>query len=246
MAIFVLSDLHLSTDLSQNKSMEVFGDRWQDYMTKIKKNWNAVVGENDTVVVPGDISWATRLEESKSDLCFLNSLNGKKLLGKGNHDFWWATANKMTTFFAERGFSSLQILYNNAYRLDNCIVCGTRGWFNDEKQQSTAFPTDYAKIVNREVQRLELSLTAAEALQDSGAPLPILVFLHFPPVWGGFICREIIDLLHAHHIKKCYFGHIHGVPLTMPRSQNFEGIDMILTAADFLRFAPMPIFPDMD
>ena len=90
MAIFVLSDLHLSTDLSMNKSMDVFGDRWRDYMQKIQKNWNAVVGENDTVIVPGDISWATRLEEAYADLDFLNKLNGKKLLGKGNHDFWWS------------------------------------------------------------------------------------------------------------------------------------------------------------
>lgn len=243
MSLYVLADLHLSGTV--NKSMEVFGPRWQGYTAKIEKNWRAVITDEDTVVIPGDISWGMTLEEAEEDLRFLESLPGRKLLGKGNHDFWWATAAKMSTFFADRGFKTLDILYNNAYRLEDCIVCGTRGWFNDEKQQNTVCPTDYAKIVNREVMRLGLSLDAAEKLQDADAQLPVLVFLHFPPVWGSFVCREIVDLLAARGIKKCYFGHIHGA-YNVPRSATFEGIDMVLCAADFLKFAPMPIFPGWD
>ena len=109
MSIFVLSDLHLSTDESTNKSMEVFGARWKDYMQKIEKNWNSIVSENDTVIVPGDISWAMKLEDAYADLCFLDRLNGRKLLGKGNHDFWWSTASKMKKYFAECGFHTLDI-----------------------------------------------------------------------------------------------------------------------------------------
>lgn len=243
MSLYVLADLHLSG--TANKSMEVFGPRWSGYTDKIRRNWSAVVTDDDTVVVPGDISWAMTLEEAEEDLRFIDTLPGRKLLGKGNHDFWWATMNKMTTFFAEKGFSTLSVLYNNAYRLDDCIVCGTRGWFNDEKQQNTTFPTDYQKIVNREVQRLSMSLDAAAALRAETPELPTLVFLHFPPVWGSFVCREIVDLLHAHGVRKCYFGHIHGA-YTAPRCTTFEDIDMILTAADHLKFAPMPIFPDWD
>ena len=115
MSIFVLSDLHLSTDSKTNKSMEVFGARWQDYIAKIEKNWNAVVGENDTVIIPGDISWATRLEDSESDLRFLNSLNGKKLIGKGNHDFWWSTLSKLNVFFEENK--------SRNGREDKCSTC---------------------------------------------------------------------------------------------------------------------------
>lgn len=245
MAIFVLSDLHLSTDLSMNKSMEVFGNRWQDYMTKIKKNWNSVVEPDDTVIVPGDISWATRLEESKKDLQFLNSLNGTKLLGKGNHDFWWATASKMYRFFEENGFDTLKILYNNAYVVEDRIVCGTRGWYPDESKQVTVGEVDYEKIVNREKGRLKLSLDAAKKLQSDymeqcEKTLPIEVFLHFPPVWYDFCMNEMLELLKEYEIDRVYFGHIHGA-YSIPRSFEYEKITFILTSSDFLSFCPLKI-----
>ena len=243
MSIYVLADLHLSTDSRTNKSMEVFGARWQDYISKIEKNWNAVVGENDTVVVPGDISWATRLEDAESDLLFLNSLNGKKLIGKGNHDFWWSTAKKMTEMLEENKIESIKTIYNNAHLLEDCVVCGTRGWFVEENQQHTVGDVDYEKIVNREVIRLRLSLDEAVKIRDAdGRNLPILVFLHFPPVWNGFVCREIVDLLHEYNISTCYFGHIHGA-YYCPRATVFEDIEFVLTAADALNFSPMPIYP---
>ncbi len=245
MSIFVLSDLHLSTDATTNKSMEVFGSRWQDYISKIEKNWNAVVAENDTVIIPGDISWATRLEEAESDLRFLDSLNGKKLIGKGNHDFWWSTATKMNAFFEEKGFSSLSILYNNAYIIEDRIICGTRGWFPDESRQVTVGEVDHAKIVNREMTRLKLSLDAAKKLQDekadeSGARLPIEVFLHFPPVWNDFVMQEFVDALKEYGIRGCYFGHIHSY-YSQPSRFEYEGIKFTLTSSDFLNFYPLKI-----
>lgn len=243
MSIFVLADLHLSTDSKTNKSMEVFGARWQDYMMKIEKNWNAVVGENDTVIVPGDISWATRLEDAESDLRFLNSLNGKKLIGKGNHDFWWSTATKMYAFFDKNEISTISILHNNAYIVEDRIICGTRGWFPDENKQVTVGEVDYAKIVNREVVRLRLSLDAAKKLQDDhfgecGEVLPITVFLHFPPVWGDFIMREFIDIFHEYGITECCFGHIHSA-YNQPGRFDFEGINFTLVSSDFLNFHPI-------
>ncbi len=244
MAIFVLSDLHLSTDLSMNKSMEVFGDRWRDYMVKIKKNWNAVVSENDTVIVPGDISWATRLEDARADLNFLNSLNGTKLLGKGNHDFWWATASKMYKFFDDNGFDTLRILYNNAYVLEDRIVCGTRGWFPDESKQVVVGDVDYDKIVNREVGRLRLSLEAAKKLwlteKELGRDLPIEVFLHFPPLWADLVMQEMLDALSEYEIKQIYFGHIHSA-YSAPRSFEHQNMTFTLTSSDFLNFYPLKI-----
>lgn len=245
MSIFVLSDLHLSTDTAMNKSMEVFGSRWQDYISKIEKNWNAVVEDSDTVIVPGDISWATRLEESESDLCFLDRLNGKKLIGKGNHDFWWSTATKMNAFFEQKKITSLSILYNNAYIVEDRIVCGTRGWFPDESRQVTVGEVDHAKIVNREMIRIRLSLDAAKKLQTeyaekNGNLLPITVFLHFPPVWGDFIMREFIDIFHEYGIKDCYFGHIHSA-YSQPGKFEFEDITFTLTSSDFLNFYPLKI-----
>ena len=243
MSMFVISDLHLSSD--GTKSMEVFGARWKNYRARIEKNWRAVVTEEDTVRVPGDLFWSVRLEDTVEDFRFLDSLPGKKLIGKGNHDFWWSTVSKMTAFLEQNGLSSIRFLYNNAYRMEDCIVCGTRGWFLEENQQNTVGEVDYSRIVDREVIRLRLSLEEAKRLQAESEekPLPILVFLHFPPVWNGFVCREILDVLHEFGVKSCYFGHIHGAYYA-PRMTEFEGIELILISADFLQFSPMPIYPD--
>ena len=238
MSLFVMADLHLSSDRS--KSMEIFGPRWQDYMEKIQKNWNLVVSPEDTVIVPGDISWSLRLEDSLDDFRFLDGLNGKKLIGKGNHDFWWSTHSKLRTFWEQNQISSVDILYNNAHRFENCIVSGTRGWFVEENQQHTVGNVEHAKIVNREAIRLRLSLEEAVRLRGDDKDLPIVVFLHFPPVWNDFVCREILDVLHEFEIKTCYFGHIHGAYYA-PRTQTFEGINFTICAADYLNFTPLPV-----
>ncbi len=240
MALFTIADLHLSSDGS--KSMEKFGSRWTDYMKKLQKNWTAVVKETDTVILPGDISWSLKLEDSLPDLRFLDALPGEKLIGKGNHDFWWATASKMSAFFAENKLETLKMLYNNAYVRDGCILCGSRGWFVEESQQNTVGSVDYLRIVNREVIRLTMSLEEAKKLRalPENASLPIVVFLHFPPVWGEFVCRELVDVLHAYDVTECYFGHIHGAYYA-PRTTQFEGINLHLIAADYLNFAPLPL-----
>ena len=239
MSLYVIADLHLSSDGS--KSMEIFGPRWTDYQVKLERNWRSLISENDTVIIPGDISWALKLEDIGEDLRFLESLPGQKLIGKGNHDFWWSTHAKMNTFFEKNNIKTVRILYNNAYRMDDCIVCGTRGWFLDEEQQKTVGNTDFSKIVNREVIRLRLGLKEAKKLQEeSEEELPIIAFLHFPPVWNGFVCQEIIDALKEYGIKTCYYGHIHGA-YYVPRTQNFDGIDLVLCAADYLNFTPIPV-----
>ncbi len=240
MALFTIADLHLSSDGS--KSMEKFGSRWSDYMKKLQKNWNVTVKESDTVILPGDISWSLKLEDAQKDLQFLDALPGEKLIGKGNHDFWWSTASKMSAFFAEHQIKTIKMLYNNAYVRENCILAGSRGWFVEESQQHTVGSVDYLRIVNREVIRLTMSLEEAKKLQGDPehAQKPIIVFLHFPPVWGEFVCREIVDVLHAYDVKVCYFGHIHGAYYS-PAFTDFEGIRFRLIAADYLNFAPLPL-----
>ena len=240
MAVYVIGDLHLSTNASTNKSMEKFGRRWLGYTTKLRKNWEAVVTPEDTVVIPGDISWAMKLEEALSDFQFIESLPGTKLIGKGNHDFWWSTASKMNTFFEENHISSVRILNNNAYLVENRVLCGTRGWFLDEKQQVTVGSVDYEKIINREVIRLKLSLDSAVALQGQheeqrGFRPPISVFLHFPPVWLDFICRPFVDTLHEYGNPDCYFGHIHGMYNTQ-RDFQYEDISFHMIASDAMDF----------
>ena len=197
--------------------------------------------EDDTVVVPGDISWAMTMEEGLSDFKFIDSLPGRKILGKGNHDFWWSTMTKIKNFFDENEIKTIDILYNNAYAVDEFVVAGTRGWFYDQYKQNVINETDFEKVIARETIRLDMSLSEAQRLNDG--TLETIVFMHFPPVWNGFECRPIIDKLHEHNVKRCYFGHIHG-NYFVPKVTNFEGIDFVLTSADYLKFAPMPIFAD--
>ncbi len=240
MSIFVIGDLHLSTNQATNKSMEKFGKRWLGYTEKLRRNWEAVVAPEDTVVIPGDISWAMKLEEARSDFRFIEALPGHKLIGKGNHDFWWNTASKMNAFFEQNHIRSVSILNNNAFLVEDQILCGTRGWFLDERQQVTVGSVDYEKIINREVIRLKLSLDSATKLQaefqnQNGVQPPISVFLHFPPVWLDFICRPFVDTLHEYGDPTCYFGHIHGM-YNAPKEFDFEGISMRLIASDAMDF----------
>jgi len=241
MSIFAMGDLHLSTNQKTNKSMEVFGKRWQGYMDKIKKNWEAVVSENDTVIIPGDISWALTLEEAEQDLCFLDSLPGKKIIGKGNHDYWWSTVTKMKAFFEEHSITTIDFLYNNAFETPEAIIAGTRGWYVEEKLQVTE-TADYEKIVARENQRLEISLRQAQRLRGD-SDKPILVYFHFPPVFKSFRCDEFIETMKKYGIQKCYFGHIHSNYL-IPRSVECDGILMTIISADYLDFVPMITFPE--
>lgn len=240
MSVFTIADLHLSSDGS--KSMEVFGSRWADYRNKLQKNWCSLVNKTDSVVLPGDLSWALKLEEAADDLKFLDSLPGQKYIGKGNHDFWWSTATKMQELFAKEGLTSISILYNNAYRVEDLILCGSRGWFLDEGQQNTVGDVEYEKILNRELIRLRMSLDAAKKLQEETPTLPLVAFLHFPPVFGGFLCRPLVDLLHEYGVKSCYFGHIHSL-YTIPGKTEFEGISFSLVSADFLKFTPALVKP---
>ena len=241
MSLYVISDLHLSTNETTNKSMEKFGTKWKDYHAKLEKYFKAIINEDDTVVIPGDISWAMTLEEAKSDFKFLDSLPGNKIIGKGNHDFWWSTATKINAFFEENDITSIRLLHNNAYLLEDCIICGSRGWFYDEKQQKTVGDVDYDKIVSREAQRLEISLNEAIRIKEENPNLPILVFLHFPPVYADCVCDKILDVLKKFNIKTCYYGHIHN-NYSIPRQFTFDGITFTMVAADYLNFAPMPIF----
>ncbi|NLW73766.1 MAG: serine/threonine protein phosphatase [Clostridiales bacterium] len=237
MPVFVISDLHLSSDTT--KSMEVFGPRWRNYMSRLEQNWNKVVGENDTVIIPGDISWALTLEGALPDLFFLDRLHGKKIIGKGNHDYWWSTQKKIKEFFESNRISTIDILYNNAHVAGEIVICGTRGWYNEQSRPQNENQPDYAKIINREAIRLRLSITAAEPLaKETGYPL--VAFFHFPPVWNEFVCRELVDILHEHNIKKCYYGHIHGY--YGPESKFvFEDVTFQLVSSDFLDFMPVPV-----
>jgi len=234
--IHAISDLHLS--LSADKPMHIFGSRWQNHAEKLKARWSALVSPEDTVIVPGDISWAPTLTEAEADFRFIESLPGKKLIGKGNHDFWWTSNAKLKKTMDSWGVTSVRFLHNNAYRIDDKVICGSRGWFTEEKQQNTVEDVDYEKLVNRECTRIDLSLTEGAKLADDGTET--LLFLHFPPVYGDFVCDPIADVLVKHGVKRCFYGHIHG-NYTYPAKTEYRGIEFTMISADFLDFYPIPV-----
>ncbi|MBR5139721.1 MAG: metallophosphoesterase [Clostridia bacterium] len=237
MAIFTIADLHLSTLESTNKSMEVFGNRWTDYIKRLENNWKRLISPDDTVVIPGDISWALSLPEAESDLKFLDSLPGKKILGKGNHDFWWCTMRKHDAFFEKIGIKTISFLFNNAIATENLIIAGTRGWYHDEDAGNQPSNADFLKLTSREAQRLKTSLTAAVKLKEENPDSEIVVFMHFPPFWNGKASENIIAVLKEFGIKRLYFGHIHGNYTIDPKFE-YDGIEMSLVSADYLSFTP--------
>lgn len=224
MSVFAIGDLHLS--FSCDKPMDVFKG-WENHAERIKKNWNAVVGESDTVIVPGDISWAMSLDEAKKDFEFIEALNGKKIILKGNHDYWWNTLNKMNTFLKENGFSSVSILHNNAYSADGLAIAGTRGWFYDDTAELDK------KVIAREAGRLRLSLEAAKKLEGE-----LAVFLHYPPVSSTGRCEELLAVIKEYGVKNCFFGHLHGYVSPADALIEADGTVFKLVSADKIGFCP--------
>lgn len=226
MSLFAIADLHLS--LGCDKPMDVF-EGWRDYTARLEKNWRAVVGEDDTVVIAGDISWAMKLEETEKDFQFIHSLPGQKLILKGNHDYWWTTKKKIDDFLRLHGFDTIRIIHNNAVAVGDIAVCGTRGWlYNSETAEDI-------KIVNREVGRLNVSIDEAE--KTGVRPV---VFLHYPPVYDGAECKKILSVLKSRGITECYFGHIHGSQASRRAvTGSYDGIKMVLISCDYLNFMPI-------
>ncbi len=226
MAVFAIGDTHLS--LSTDKPMDIFKG-WDDYADRLKSHWNSVVSDGDTVVLPGDISWAMTLSEAVEDFRFLHGLKGKKLLLKGNHDYWWNTVGKMNAFLTENGLYSLSFIHNNAVLADGIAVCGTRGWFFDDGEPGE----NDQKVLLREAGRLKASVDAAKKLQ--GEPV---VFLHYPPLNDSSVCRELCDILVSEGIRRCFFGHLHGFVAPQCASMEYEGVRFELISADHLGFCP--------
>ncbi len=228
MALYAIGDLHLSLDT--DKPMDVFGGAWRGYMDKLRQGLS-VIGPEDTTVLLGDISWALGLERAKKDFAFVNDIPGRKLILKGNHDYWWVTAKKFRDFCQEMGFSNMELLHNNSHVYQDVALCGTRGWFFEEDRQGG----HNEKIYRREILRLETSLKEAGAGEK-------LCFLHYPPRYQGYQCPDILALLEQYQVKQCYYGHLHGESQRLAIEGEHNGTTFSLVAADFLNFTPKQIF----
>ena len=226
MALYAIGDLHLS--LSVNKSMEVFGPAWENYHARIEASLSELK-EEDVLILAGDTSWGMSLEEAEADFRFLDRFPGKKYLIKGNHDYWWTTAAKLNRFFAEKEIRSLEMLHNNCAFYGDYALCGTRGWFLEEDQKP-----HNAKVLAREVGRLEASLQAA-------GDRPILCFLHYPPLYQGYMCPEILETLKKYQVQRCCYGHLHGPTIRRRLEGKHGDIDFSLISADYLGFIPKKI-----
>ncbi len=228
MALYAIGDLHLC--LSAPKPMDVFGGAWVGYMEKLKEGMS-VIGQDDTTVLLGDLSWALDLQNAKEDFAWISEIPGRKIILKGNHDYWWSTANKFYRFCESNDFSEMCILNNNHYVYENWAICGTRGWFYEEERSAQ----HDEKVFKRELLRLEASLQSAGDKQK-------LVFLHYPPRYKGYECPQILDILKAYDVRNCYYGHLHGASHGLAIEGQWDGIDFRLVSADKLNFKPHLVF----
>lgn len=234
MSIYVIGDLHLS--FSAEKPMDIFGINWENHAEKIKNNWINKINEEDTVILPGDFSWATYLEETYKDFEFLNSLPGKKILLKGNHDYWWTTVTRMRKFLKENGFENIDFLFNNSYLIENKIITGTRGWINSWKSEENY------KILKRENDRLKLSIE--DGIKKFGTEYEIICFIHYPPFYKEIDIPEEINFiktLNKYNIKKCYYAHLHGESHKDAIEGNVNGVKYKLVSSDYLNFKLLDI-----
>ena len=247
MAIYTIGDLHLS--FHENKPMDIFGENWKGHEEKIKKDWIEKVTEKDLVILPGDFSWSTYLKDTYEDFSYLHSLPGKKLLLKGNHDYWWTTLKSMREFLKENKFEDIDFLYNTAYEFENYIIAGTRGWSQFQEE-------DNEKMIQREQLRLELSLKEASKLLNKDSlreeevvdKKEILVFMHYPPITNNQIeectktdkkiyeVNEFVKIMKEYNVKACYYGHLHGISIKEAVEGEYDGIEFKLVSADGLNF----------
>ncbi len=227
MSLYAIGDLHLS--LGTEKPMDVFGGRWLNYVEKITEGFMAL-HDDDLTVICGDITWGMTMDEALPDFLFIDKLPGKKIILKGNHDYWWTTATKAGNFFREHGIESIDILHNNSFSYGGVSICGTRGWFYEESKNDV----HDKKIMNREVMRLEASLRSAGEGDK-------YVFLHYPPKYQGYECPEILELLKAYNVKRCCYGHIHSAGCAYAFNGTLGGTQFQLVSADYVQFRPQKL-----
>ena len=233
MSIYTISDLHLS--LSINKPMDIFGFQWQNYMERLKENWQNTVKKNDTVVINGDVSWATYISDCFKDFSFLNSLNGNKIILKGNHDYWWESLTKLKKYVEENEFSTISFLHNTSVLVEETAICGARGWVDPSFQN---FSKDDEKIYLRELERLKLSLESSKNFDAKN----VIVFLHYPPVTKDLtINSDYANILKSYGVKKCFYGHLHSKASKIAFEGVSDDIEYKLVSSDYMEFMPYKI-----
>lgn len=237
MSIFALADLHLSLS-NPDKSMEVFGQSWGEYIERVRDNWTETVTCSDTVLIPGDISWATYIEQAEEDFRFISELPGRKLLSRGNHDYWWTTLKKMENILRDKGFDNLFFVRTNVVDADDCLVTGTRGWMIETKESIEG--SDNRKIYEREKSRIKLCIEELGKADPNHAKKHIMM-IHYPPVTAKQDFTEFAEMIAEGGIDICVYGHLHGKAHKKVFEGDFEGTEFICASADYVGFKPVKI-----
>lgn len=235
MSIYAIGDLHLS--LNKEKPMDIFGGNWKNHEQKIKENWKNTVQDTDLVILPGDFSWEMHLKDMYNDFAYLNELPGKKLLLKGNHDYWWTTLAKMREFLQENKFENIDFVYNNSYLFEDKIIVGTRGWALNDTENSD-------KMNHREEERLKLSLQSGV---DNFGDKEIICIMHYPPIIEenkndannqskNLKVSNYVQIMKEYNVKTCLYGHLHGESHKEAFEGIIEGINFKLVSSDYLDF----------
>lgn len=225
MAIFAISDLHLG--FSVDKPMDIFGSRWENYTDVLAQNWKEMISEDDIVLMSGDTSWGTYLKDCLDDFRYIENLPGRKIITKGNHDYWWETVTKMNAFLRDNEISSIEFLHNSALLYRGVAICGTKGYPDNLTK------ADDERLFRRELSRLSLSLEAAKKLK----PQKIIVMLHYPPD----LKSEFSDIMKENNVSMCIYGHLHGQTTKTATNGIYGGIDYKLVSCDHLKFKPLEI-----
>ncbi|MDU5106348.1 metallophosphoesterase [Clostridium sp.] len=227
MALYAISDLHLA--FTTDKPMDIFGEKWIKHDEKIKENWISKIKEEDTVLIAGDISWSMKSSDSKADLDWINDLPGKKIISKGNHDYWWSGISKLNSMYDNTKF-----LQNNFYTYEDYAICGSRGWI---LEGSDRFTEKDKKIFNREIIRLRLSLDKAK---EAGFE-KFIVMIHYPPINEKIEASAFTEIFKEYGVEKVIYGHLHGPALGSAFNGEYEGVNYIITSCDYLNFDPIRI-----
>lgn len=246
MAVWILADTHLSHDGS--KAMDIFGEAWENHQERLARNWQERVQADDAVIIAGDISWALSLEDALIDLAFLHELPGRrKILLRGNHDYWWSTKGKVTAAMSARGLDSLQLFQNEALLLpeaekEELLMLGTRGW---QLPGDEGFSENDAKILRRELIRLDLSLrAAAQTEKKTDGNIRRIAVMHYPPLGREGEASAFTEMLEKAGVTDCYYGHVHGFAGRSAFRGSRGGICYHCISGDQIAFVPQRVDRD--
>ena len=231
MKIYALSDFHLS--FMVDKPMDVFGEKWNNYEEKIKNNWQNKVKAEDIVLISGDTSWAMYEKDTEKDFEFISKLNGKKVIIRGNHDYWWKSISGVRELLPNGVFA----LQNDSIMFENYLICGTRGWLVPEHGKT--LNAEDQKIYDREVIRLELALKDMQQKRKEDSK--VICMMHFPPFNSKMEESEFTKLFKAYNVDKVVYAHLHKKTIN-PKKITLDGIEYILSSSDLVDFDPVEVY----